>query len=78
MRCRADSTVPTSTAITVDGELVGTTPLGGPLYLDAGRRRVSFTKPGYRGVVRVETVAGESSLAWMITPERLRISVLGP
>jgi PEGA domain len=76
------ATVDLSTApgvtVTIDGEVAGTTPLGGPLYLDAGKRRVSFTKAGYRGVVRVETVAGDSALAWTITPERLRVRVLGP
>ena len=70
------STAP-GVVVTVDGENVGTTPLGGPLYLDAGKRRVSFTKPGYRGVVRVETVSPESTLTWNIAAERLRVRVLG-
>lgn len=64
--------------VTVDGEVTGTTPLGGPLYLDAGKRRVSFTKPGHRGVVRVETVTGEATLTWSIALEALRVRVLGP
>ena len=63
--------------VTIDGELAGTTPLGGALYLDAGKRRVSFTKPGYRGIVRVETVTGEASLTWTIPLERLQVRVLG-
>ena len=62
--------------VTVDGENVGTTPLGGALYLDAGKRRITFTKPGFRGVVRVETVSGDSTLTWAVPLERLRIRVL--
>jgi hypothetical protein len=69
---------PPGVTVTVDGEIAGTTPLGGPLYLDAGKRRVHFTKPGHRGVVRVENVGGEAALTWNIVPERLRIRVLGP
>jgi hypothetical protein len=69
---------PPGVTVTVDGEIAGTTPLGGPLYLDAGKRRVHFTKPGHRGVVRVENVGGEAALTWNIAPERLRIRVLGP
>lgn len=63
--------------VTVDGQVVGTAPLGGALYLDAGKRRVSFTKPGYRGIVRTETVAGEAALTWSIPAERLHVRVLG-
>jgi hypothetical protein len=61
--------------VTVDGEVAGVTPLGGPLYLDAGKRRVHFTKPGYRGIIRVETVTGEAALTWKLAIERLRIRV---
>ncbi|MDB4933479.1 MAG: putative rane protein [Labilithrix sp.] len=69
---------PPGVTVTVDGEVTGTTPLGGPLYLDAGKRRVHFTKLGYRGVVRVDNVAGEAALTWKIEPERLRIKVPAP
>ncbi len=62
--------------VTVDGESVGTTPLGSSLYLDAGKRRIIFTKPGFRGVVRVETVTGDSTLTWTVPLERLRIRAL--
>jgi hypothetical protein len=73
-----DLVMPAGATVTVDGESAGTTPLRGSLYLDAGKRRVTFTMPGYRGVVRVETVAAESDLTWTITPERLHVRALGP
>jgi hypothetical protein len=73
-----DLTTSRGVTITVDGEVTGTTPLGGPLYLDAGKRRVHFTKPGHRGVVRVETLTGEATVAWNIALEPLRVRVLGP
>lgn len=57
--------------ITVDGESV---PFSSFLYLDPGKRRVVFTKPGHRGLVRVETVAAGSELAWRVDLERLRIN----
>jgi len=57
--------------VTVDGEAV---PFSSFLYLDPGKRRVAFSKAGYRGIVRVETVTGGSDLAWRVDLERLRIS----
>lgn len=57
--------------ITVDGEVV---PTSSVLYLDAGKRRVTFTRTGYRGIVRNETVTGGSDLAWKVELERLRIN----
>lgn len=72
------TTAPASVGIAVDGEAIGTTPLGAPLYLDAGRRRVHFTKNGYRGIVRLETALGGSDLVWTVTLERLRVRPLGP
>jgi tetratricopeptide (TPR) repeat protein len=73
-----DLTTAPGVTITVDGETTGTTPLNGSLYLDAGKRRVHFTKPGHRGIVRVENVSGEAKLSWNITLEPLRVRVLGP
>ncbi len=67
------TTTPDGVTVAVDGETVGTTPLGGALYLDGGRRRVVFTKPGYRGLVRVQTLEGGSDVAWTIGLERLRV-----
>jgi hypothetical protein len=69
------TTSPDGATISVDGETVGTTPLT-MLYLDVGKRRVHVTKGGYRGLVRVETVAGGSDLTWSITLERLRVKPL--
>jgi len=71
-----DLTTDPGVTVTVDGENVGATPLGSSLYLDAGKRRITFTKPGFRGVVRVETVTGDSTLTWNVPLERLRIRVL--
>lgn len=69
------ATVTLSTAndvkITVDGEPVPTSSI---LYLDQGKRRVTFSRPGHRGIVKVETVTGGSDLAWRIDLERLRIN----
>lgn len=62
--------------VAVDGEPVGATPLSETLYLDAGAHRVHFTKPGFRGVVRVESVAGGADVAWTVTLERLKIRTL--
>lgn len=59
------------TKITVDGEVVPTSSI---LYLDQGRRRLTFTRPGHRGIVRVETVTGGSDLVWKIELDRLRIN----
>jgi hypothetical protein len=39
---------------------------------------VHFTKTGYRGIVRGETVTGGADLVWPVTLERLRIRPLGP
>ena len=72
-----DLTTDPGVTVTVDGENVGATPLGSSLYLDAGKRRITFSKPGFRGVVRVETVSGGSTLTWSVPLERLRIRILG-
>ncbi len=71
------TTAPPGVTVAVDGEPVGTTPLGSALYLDAGRRRVQFTKTGYRGIVRIEAVSGGAELTWRVGLERLRIRPLG-
>lgn len=68
--------VPEGTEIAVDGEAVGKAPLGGPLYLDAGKRRVVLTKPGYRGVVRREVIGAGTTVAWKVELERLRVEPL--
>jgi hypothetical protein len=70
------SGIPAGVTIAVDGEIIGQTPLG-LLYLDGGSRRVRFTRPGYRGLVRVDTVGKGSHLVWTITLEPLRIRLLG-
>ena len=57
--------------VTVDGEPVPTSSI---LYLDQGRRRVTFTRAGHRGIVRVETVTGGTDLTWKIDLDRLRIN----
>ena len=37
---------------------------------------LGFAKPGHRGIVRIETVAGGADIAWSITLERLRVRAL--
>jgi hypothetical protein len=64
-------TVAKDVKIAVDGEPVPTSSL---LYLDQGKRRVTFTRAGHRGLVRTETVTGGSDLTWKVDLERLRIN----
>jgi hypothetical protein len=67
------TTTPDGVSVAVDGESVGATPLGAALYLDAGKRRVVFTRAGHRGIVRVETVEGGADLTWSLTLEKLHV-----
>ncbi|WP_438027493.1 PEGA domain-containing protein [Sorangium sp. So ce233] len=43
-------------AVTIDGELIGKTPLPGRLNVDSGTRRIRVSKPGFKEHVRVERV----------------------
>ncbi|WP_437690602.1 PEGA domain-containing protein [Sorangium sp. So ce176] len=44
-------------AVTIDGELIGKTPLPGKLNVDSGTRRIRVFKPGFKEHVRVERVS---------------------
>jgi hypothetical protein len=45
-------------SVVIDGEEVGTTPLGEPSVLDLGKHRLSVTKPGFREFAAVIDVSG--------------------
>jgi hypothetical protein len=64
------TTSPDAVVIAVDGESIGSTPV---VYLEAGKHRIVFTKPGHRGLIRVESVEAGADLAWNITLEKLRV-----
>ncbi|WP_433933938.1 PEGA domain-containing protein [Sorangium cellulosum] len=44
-------------AVTIDGELIGKTPLSGKVTVDSGTRRIHVVKPGFKEHVRVERVS---------------------
>ncbi|WP_437289169.1 PEGA domain-containing protein [Sorangium sp. So ce406] len=44
-------------AVTIDGELIGKTPLSGKVTVDSGTRRIRVVKPGFKEHVRVERVS---------------------
>jgi hypothetical protein len=44
--------------VSVDGEVVGTTPFSKPVLVDLGRRRISATKPGFFDHESVHDIAG--------------------
>ncbi len=56
--------------VTIDDIAVGKTPLDKPLVVNAGRRKLSITKPGYAPLTRYVDVAGteQKSLALELVP----------
>ncbi|MGK3990635.1 PEGA domain-containing protein [Sorangium sp. So ce136] len=48
--------------VTIDGELIGKTPLSGKVIVDSGTRHIRVSKPGFKEHVRVESVAPGSQL----------------
>jgi hypothetical protein len=58
------------TAITVDDQLLGTTPLPKPIVVDEGDHRVRFARGGYRTVERRERVLAGGQLRWVVELER--------
>ncbi|HTN83338.1 MAG TPA: PEGA domain-containing protein [Sorangium sp.] len=48
--------------VTIDGELIGKTPLSGKVIVDSGTRHIRVFKPGFKEHVRVERVAPGSQL----------------
>lgn len=69
--------VPADALVSVDGEPLGAVGGSATVYLDPGKRRVTFTRPGYRGLVRVEDARAGAELTWRIELARLRVKVLG-
>lgn len=57
--------------VTVDGEVVGTTPLAEAVPVDIGERRIRITKPGFKDFERKPTVAGGGRLAIAATLEKV-------
>lgn len=56
-------TDPPGADVVVDGQRAGVTPIGS-LLLDAGTRRLRFTKEGYLDLDRAEEVAPGSAVSW--------------
>ncbi len=63
--------------VLVDDEPVGTTPLAGPVFVDAGAHRVRFVRRGFRSVARLEQVAAGATLAWSAELERVKVRLVG-
>jgi len=56
------TTKPEGVEVTVDDEPVGTTPLGKPVIVSLGRRKVVATRPGFQPATRyVEVAAGDQT-----------------
>jgi hypothetical protein len=48
-------------SVAVDGQLVGTTPLAGPLVLDLGKHTLAVQKPGFETATRALEITGGSA-----------------
>jgi hypothetical protein len=57
-------------AVFVDDEKVGTTPLGAPVMVDVGARKIRVVKPGFKEIVRSEEVVGGSALVLSVKLEK--------
>ncbi len=68
--------------IYVDDELVGKSPLPGPVLVDLGERRIKVEKPGFRSEVVPQTVSGASDINMSIVlqpqPHEARLVVSAP
>ncbi|WP_438035129.1 PEGA domain-containing protein [Sorangium sp. So ce204] len=49
--------------VTIDGQLIGKTPLPGKVIVDAGTRRIRVFKPGFKEHLRAESVSPGAQLA---------------
>jgi hypothetical protein len=86
-RIDVTSNVP-GTKVWLNQQVIATTPLSKPLWLDQGDYRVRFERSGYQSVERQEHASGGSDLHWAIdlqidraVPDELRPSAtsrLGP
>ncbi len=54
----------------VDDEFVGATPFSKPLVVDAGTRRIRYTRPGYKEGFRTESVPAGGATAWVLEMDR--------
>jgi len=57
-------------SVLVDDERVGTAPLGGPILLDVGVRRIRVSKAGFKDALRSEEVTGGQPIALTIRLEK--------
>lgn len=56
--------------VSIDGELIGQTPLPGPVLVDLGKRRISVEKPGFKEHVMVQDVPGASEVNLSVTLQK--------
>ena len=61
---------PEAATVTVDDELVGTSPLPAPVVLDIGERRIRVAKDGYRSLEKILTVGGTSEVTFKADLEK--------
>jgi hypothetical protein len=57
-------------AISIDGELAGTSPLASPLLIDMGARQIRITKKGFHEYTKTEQVFGETDISLDVALER--------
>ncbi|HOT12966.1 MAG TPA: PEGA domain-containing protein, partial [Polyangiaceae bacterium] len=60
----------TGATISVDGEVIGTSPLTEPFLVDMGSRQITVSKPGFRDYTQTVQVAGMSELRLSIRMDR--------
>jgi tetratricopeptide (TPR) repeat protein len=69
-------TSPDGIRVAIDGEEIGTTPLGGPVLVDEGAHTVRYARQGFRTITRAERVTGGGEATWRTDLERLRIRLV--
>jgi hypothetical protein len=67
---------PAAAEVTIDDEPAGTTPV--EVLVDAGERRVHFSRRGFRAITRVESAVGGSEATWSAQLERIRVRLVSP
>ncbi|HMA93459.1 MAG TPA: PEGA domain-containing protein [Polyangiaceae bacterium] len=62
--------------VSVDGQVIGKTPLDGPVYLDVGTRKIAVAKSGYATITReIDARKGTSVSLSIDLPEEAKASV---